>query len=66
MKKNVIYVDFIFTKKRINTNRFHILSLINLKFRTFLYSLYNLNPKKDKASKLNSYKSNVYKFKKVL
>lgn len=61
MKKKIIYVDFVFTKKRINTNRFHILSLINLKFRTFLYSLYNRNSKKYETSK-----SNVYKFRKVL
>lgn len=57
MNKKVIYVDFVFRKKRASSYKFHFLSLLNLKIKYFLYSFF----KKEEV-----YESKIYPFKKIL
>ena len=57
MNKKVIYVDFVFRKKRTSSYKFHFLSLLNLKIKYLLYSFF----KKEEV-----YESKIYPFKKIL
>lgn len=59
MKKNVIYVDFRFTHKRITSKKLHLFYKINYLSKKF----FNLFSKKPKTT---NYHSQSHPFKKIL
>lgn len=57
MHKKVIYVDFVFRKKRTSSSKFHFLSKFSIKLKQLLYHI---------LKKETTQESKIYQFKKIL
>lgn len=57
MHKKVIYVDFVFRKKRTSSSKFHFLSKFSIKIKQLLYHI---------LKKETVQEPKIYQFKKIL